>query len=129
MAVHGFVNAPEKLLGGLAGNILGDSDRDVHFNNQLLSVDGNGIRTIHPLRDLLGPHHSRIQAAVQNHGEFIASPAADEVAGSDLAAEARTQLLEYFVAVEMAEPVIEALQRIQIEEQHAKLTLGFDARG
>src|SRR5271165_157039 len=88
MAVHGLVDALEKLLGGFALDIFGDSDRDVHFDDHLLAVHRNRVRAVHPLDDLLRSGHAGIQAAVENHGEFIASPAADEIAGADLAAQA-----------------------------------------
>ena len=85
------------------------------------------VRAVETGRDLARTGFGVGQSTGQNRDELVAPPAADEIAGAHLTAEPGAQLLQNFVAAQMPEPIVDCLESVDIEQQHAEFLLAFDA--
>src|ERR1700685_2978700 len=87
------------------------------------------IRAIETVRDLARTSFGVGLSAGENRDELVAAPAADEIPGGHLAAEARAQLLQNFIAAQMPVPIVDGLESVDVEQQYAEFLLACDAGG
>jgi hypothetical protein len=86
--VHGFVDAAEEPIGGFAGTILGQANRDREIDADFAPVSPDMIRRVEAFDDLAGTGLGDGEVTGQNGYELIAAPAADIIPRAHVAAEA-----------------------------------------
>ena len=107
------------------GDTQGAGDRDVHF----VQVD-----RLHQRRQQLadgGRHRIAVTGLVENDQELVAALPAHAVAAADCLFQAPRHLLQYSIAGDMTEGVVDGLEVVQIEKQHRHrplLASGIDNR-
>ena len=116
MGIERFVNALEQLFGSLAWNIFRHPDGNGDINHRFPSFDTYYISAIEPLCDLARTRDGMIASAVEQHNEFIAAPAANEIVRAHVSAQTSPHLFQNLIATQMPKLVVDGFKVIQIEQ-------------
>src|SRR5262249_32935914 len=95
----------------------GDSTADRQHCSVLADRDGLDLRA----QDVCTAHRKLHVHARERHHELFTTVARDEVRGSDRLLELLTDLLERAITPEVAEPIIELLELVDVEDGDAEL--------
>jgi hypothetical protein len=66
--------------------------------------------------------------AMENHREFLAAQAADEIGGTNDRVDGRGEDLEHLIARRMTVTVVDGLEIVEIDEEHRSVVAFFPRR-
>src|SRR5208337_4856253 len=102
-------------------------NRDIDMD--FMPIAGDAIRPVETRCDLAGTSFGMVLRTGQNRDKFITAPAADKIPCAHLAAETGRQLLQDLVPAQMPMLIVDLLESVEIEQQHAKFLLRLNAGG
>ena len=117
-AVHRDVGVLQELfrIVGVVG-IHRDADRRRHVDVVLLDLERLRDRVEQLLRD--AAEHRRIVEILDDHHELVAAQAREQIGLAQRAGQRRGHPLQELVADAMAERVVDVLEAVEVDEQHA----------